>query len=444
MIPGRSTDGWLAAGTPAKRGSAAATRRRDNLMTALTGNKASLWRISVSARSAANDAHGAAVLRDVHELGLKHVKQVASSRLSLLQGPIAKDVAQRVGEQLLADPITEVCEIREGGDDRTLPGKGYDAAIEVHLKGGVMDPVAGSTLEAMADMNIDTAPLAASTVRLYRLKGVASIDEADAIARRLLSNSCIEDVYLTGFGRHDPRPDHLPVAPTRAFELRHVAIRQLDEAALARLSRDAHLFLSVGEMRTIQDYYRKLDRDPTDLELEMLAQTWSEHCVHKTLKASVSYRGEPLPSSSAVQQKPVDGGKVELRYDNLLKNTIARATHELMQSGRVDWCLSVFEDNAGIITFDNEYAVAFKVETHNHPSAIEPYGGAATGIGGVIRDVLGCGLGAKPIANTDVFCFAPPDFPAAPKTPKPQNPKTPKPQNHSRIFLLFRLLILFC
>ncbi|MBP7937321.1 MAG: phosphoribosylformylglycinamidine synthase [Phycisphaerae bacterium] len=380
-------------------------------MTAPVGNKASLWRVSVSARSAANDAHGAAVLRDIHELGLKHVTHVASSRISLLQGPIGKDVARRVGEQLLADPVTEVCDIREGGDDRTLPGKDYEAAIEVHLKGGVMDPVAGSTLEAMADMGIETAPLEVATVRLYRLKGVASVSEVEAISRRLLSNGCIEDVYLTGFGRHDPRPDHLPVAPTRAFELRHVPVRQLDEAALARLARDAHLFLSVGEMSTIQDYYRKLDRDPTDLELEMLAQTWSEHCVHKTLKASVCYRGEPFPASSTVAQKPTDGQNVEIRYGNLLKDTIARATDELIESGRVDWCLSVFEDNAGIITFDDEYAIAFKVETHNHPSAIEPYGGAATGIGGVIRDVLGCGLGAKPIANTDVFCFAPPNFP---------------------------------
>ena len=99
-------------------------------------------------------------------------------------------------------------------------------------------------------------------------------------------------------------------------------------------------------------------------------------------------------------------GEVAVRFDNLLADTIAAATHELNR----DWCLSVFVDNAGIIAFDDKYGVAFKVETHNHPSAIEPYGGAATGVGGCIRDIMGCGLGAKPIASTDVFCLALPDF----------------------------------
>ena len=102
---------------------------------------------------------------------------------------------------------------------------------------------------------------------------------------------------------------------------------------------------------------------------------------------------------------------VEIRYENLLKDTITRATDELIADRRGPECLSVFVDNAGVIAFDDIYGVAFKVETHNHPSAIEPYGGAATGVGGCIRDVMGCGLGARPIANTDVFCVAPSDWP---------------------------------
>ena len=97
--------------------------------------------------------------------------------------------------------------------------------------------------------------------------------------------------------------------------------------------------------------------------------------------------------------------------DNLLKTTIAAATFELDKP----WCISVFHDNAGIIEFepdvDEGWDLAFKVETHNHPSAIDPYGGAGTGIGGVIRDILGVGLGAKPIANTDAFFVGPPDLP---------------------------------
>ena len=141
------------------------------------------------------------------------------------------------------------------------------------------------------------------------------------------------------------------------------------------------------ELQAILAYFQKQGRKPTDAELETLAQTWSEHCVHKTFKSRIKF-GEKI-------------------IDNLIKNTIIKVTEELGKP----WCLSVFVDNAGVIDFDGRWALCFKVETHNHPSAIEPYGGAATGIGGVVRDPLGTGLGAKPILNTDVFCFAPPNFP---------------------------------
>ncbi len=139
-------------------------------------------------------------------------------------------------------------------------------------------------------------------------------------------------------------------------------------------------------MKTIQRHFAELGRDPTDCELETLAQTWSEHCSHKTLRGRIAFEGRTI--------------------DNLLKQTIFRATHEL----GCDWLVSVFSDNAGVVRFDDEHDVCFKVETHNHPSAIDPYGGANTGLGGVIRDALGTGLGAKPICNTDVFCVAPPDL----------------------------------
>ncbi len=139
-------------------------------------------------------------------------------------------------------------------------------------------------------------------------------------------------------------------------------------------------------MRAIRDHFAALGRDPTDCELETLAQTWSEHCSHKTLKGRIAFQGRTI--------------------DNLLKETIFGATREL----GCDWLVSVFTDNAGVIRFDDEFDVCFKVETHNHPSAIDPYGGSNTGLGGVIRDALGTGLGAKPICNTDVFCVAPPDL----------------------------------
>lgn len=159
---------------------------------------------------------------------------------------------------------------------------------------------------------------------------------------------------------------------------------------LIKISKDYLLSLSIEEMRAVRGYFRKLGRNPTDVELETIAQTWSEHCKHKVFTGLIEY-------------KTKDGTEI---IDNLLKQTVMKVTKELDK----DWCLSVFKDNAGIISFDDDFAVAFKVETHNHPSALEPYGGAGTGIGGVIRDILGVGLGAKPILNTDVFCFGPPDY----------------------------------
>ncbi|HWB01299.1 MAG TPA: phosphoribosylformylglycinamidine synthase subunit PurL, partial [Pirellulales bacterium] len=163
-------------------------------------------------------------------------------------------------------------------------------------------------------------------------------------------------------------------------------------------SREGQLYLSLDEMRTIQAHFRTLSREPTDVELETVAQTWSEHCSHKTLAGRVRYRDE----------------RGERTFQNMLKETIFAATVEVRrQLGADDWCVSVFKDNAGVVRFLDDQHVVFKVETHNHPSALEPYGGANTGVGGVIRDPLGTGLGAKPICNTDVFCFAPPDTHAA-------------------------------
>lgn len=175
------------------------------------------------------------------------------------------------------------------------------------------------------------------------------------------------------------------------MDVKRIPIRDVDDAELMRISREGLLSLNHVEMKAIQHYFVQQGREPTDVEIETIAQTWSEHCVHKTFKSRIEYAE--------------NDGTVEF-IDGLFNSYIRRATEEIGK----DWCVSVFVDNAGIVEFDNEYNIAFKVETHNHPSAIEPYGGAGTGIGGVIRDCLGTGLGAKPILNTDVFCFGPLDL----------------------------------
>jgi len=172
-----------------------------------------------------------------------------------------------------------------------------------------------------------------------------------------------------------------------------IEICHATDTRLIEISKKGLLSLTLDEMKRIQRYFLSAGRNPTDLELEMIAQTWSEHCFHKTFKSRIQLT-EILDSDSPVTEEiPSLFALIRQATDNIKKN----------------WCISVFKDNAGIIRFDRDNCVCFKVETHNHPSALEPYGGAGTGIGGVIRDILGAGLGAKPILNTDIFCFAPLD-----------------------------------
>ena len=175
--------------------------------------------------------------------------------------------------------------------------------------------------------------------------------------------------------------------------IKEIKILNADDNQLMEISKKSLLSLTLHEMKKIQSYYKKIGRNPTDCEIETIAQTWSEHCFHKTFKSEIEY----------IEKY----GQKKLKQKIVLIKEIIEVTKKLNKK----WCISVFKDNAGIIDFTQNYGVAFKVETHNHPSALEPYGGAGTGIGGVIRDILGVGLGAKPILNTDVFCFGPIDFP---------------------------------
>jgi phosphoribosylformylglycinamidine synthase len=340
-----------------------------------------IHRIEIRTKEGFGDPHGEAVAHQIAELGIDQVRGVRSVKLYFLVGELSAGQAETVARALLADPVIEQYQMgsREAADGASV--------IEVHLKAGVMDPVAASVEKAVADMG--PAVEAVRTARRYELAGRISRRQMETIARGLLANAVIEDIH---FEPYTPPEVHGRVYEPRIVE---VPMRGLDDAALEKLSRDGELFLNLAEMKALQDYFRRIGREPRDVEIEMLAQTWSEHCVHKTFRSDVCVRDR---SGNVVEEIP-----------NLLKSTVFAATKKLSKP----WCLSVFEDNAGVIEFDEKRAVCFKVETHNHPSAIEPYGGAATGIGGVIRDPLGTGLGAEPIANTDIFCFGPPDMPLA-------------------------------
>jgi phosphoribosylformylglycinamidine synthase len=326
---------------------------------------------------------------------------VQTAKVYLIEASLSQSQWDRLSASLLADPILEQC----------LQGAAPAPAgqvIEVHPLPGVMDPAA-LTVERMVRELTRAKEVRATTGVRYDLAGVSESQARD-IARRLLANSVIESTH------HEPwRPERFPIAARADQTLRSVAITALSEKELVTLSRSGHLFLSLDEMKAIQAHYRALGREPTDIELETLAQTWSEHCVHKTLKSTITYRGALASDIISWTARPghVLNADGSVTIHNLLKSTVAAATHELIAEG-VDWTLSVFVDNAGIIAFDEQTAVCVKVETHNHPSAIEPYGGAATGVGGCIRDIMGTGLGARPIANTDVFCVATPDIAVVP------------------------------
>ena len=169
------------------------------------------------------------------------------------------------------------------------------------------------------------------------------------------------------------------------------------KAQLQEINEELALGFSIEELTAIQKYFTKENRNPTDVELQTISQTWSEHCCHKTFKGKIQLEDKTISS--------------------LFKTYISKATKQI----KAPWCVSVFEDNAGIVKFEKGYGIAAKVETHNHPSAVEPFGGAATGVGGVIRDILG--VWADPIACTDVLGFGPLDYdytklPAGVKHPK--------------------------
>jgi phosphoribosylformylglycinamidine synthase subunit PurSL len=337
------------------------------------------WRFEVFNRPGVSDVHGNGVLDDIRELGFTSIEAVQSAKVFLIDADFEHDSAERVAKELLSDPVAEEYYL---GRSAAPAGLARATLIEVHLKSGVTDPVAQSVTTALCDMGLASAHV--RTARKYVLLGDVREAQIETIAKRVLANDCIEDVVI-GDEAEPPSPHLNP------YELNivHWPIRALDDAGLEALSKDRDLFLNLTEMKTIQDYFRRADRDPTDIELESLAQTWSEHCGHKTLRSAVDMT--------------VDGQAQH--FDNLLKETVFKATVDLNK----DWCISVFADNAGVVEFDEDSAVCFKVETHNHPSALDPYGGAATGIGGVIRDPMGTGMGAKPIANTDIFCFGEPD-----------------------------------
>ncbi|MFC2017409.1 phosphoribosylformylglycinamidine synthase subunit PurL [Chloroflexota bacterium] len=335
-----------------------------------------MYRVEVRLKSHLPDARGLSLVRDIHDLGITTVSNVRVVDIYWLDADLTPEELDLVCRSLLADAVTQEYQCEPDSSIKGEAGTNHHT-IEVAYNAGVTDPVEDTVMKAVRDLGIENVRVV-KTARRYLIEGQLDEDQLEVISSRLLVNPIVQHVV---------KQEQFEVGenPQYEFRLNQVDILELEDAGLLEVRQQ--FGFTDDELQAIIAYFGKQGRNPIDVELETLAQTWSEHCVHKTFRDKIRFG--------------------ETTIANLLKSTIMKATEELGKP----WCLSVFEDNAGVIDFNGRWALCFKVETHNHPSAVEPYGGAATGIGGVVRDPLGTGLGAKPILNTDVFCFAPPDFP---------------------------------
>jgi phosphoribosylformylglycinamidine synthase len=289
----------------------------------------------------------------------------------------------------------------------------WDCLVEITVKPGVADPVAATALRTLRAFLPAVVPAQArvQTATQYQLwmDRLAARSDPDSLSY-FFFNPLIQSAFtLTRAqwetGSHPPA-FYPQVVNANPPEVRVIDLEGLGDRELLRLSSDRLLALSLPEMKAVQEYFsreevarlrhtRGLTRAATDVELEMIAQTWSEHCKHKIFNATIRYRE----------------GDREETIKSLFRTFIIATTEALKKKRR--FLRSVFYDNSGVIAFDRSTLLCFKVETHNSPSALDPYGGAITGIVGVNRDILGTGMGARPIFNTDVLCFGPPETPAS-------------------------------
>lgn len=336
-------------------------------------------RIEVKDRENIFDAVREGLKKNVLDLGIKTVKDAEYIQVYSLRGDFDSGDVQKIAKEILTDMVSQECSF-----PKPFKAKKKAHVVEIAYNPGVMDPVEHSTMKAIEDSGIKGIS-SLRTSKKYVIYGNLKKKDIEKITDKLLYNKVIQHVVKTS-------EEIKPLEPYN-FERVEVNILNANDKDLKRLSIEGQLYLSLVEMKAIREHFRRIGRNPTDCELETIAQTWSEHCKHKTMMGAINYNGK--------------------HFKNLLKETVMKVTRDLNRS----WCISVFKDNAGIIEFDSKNNICFKVETHNHPSALEPYGGAETGIGGVIRDPMGTGRGSKPIINTDVFCFGIPDAPIS-KVPR--------------------------
>ncbi|SFL41760.1 phosphoribosylformylglycinamidine synthase subunit II [Desulfomicrobium norvegicum] len=361
-------------------------------------------RVEVALRKAVTDTQGNKTAHKIkNELGLT-VDQVRIIRIYTVDGLSQAQVDQAIEAGALHDPVLHTAQTAPAATD-------FDWIIEVGFRPGVTDNEGRTARETLRTvLGERSADIAVYTSTQYLISGDLSPAQVEHIAKDLLANELIQRFQIADRDAWAASPGFpartVAVTGEASSTVDIVDLSSMDDAALMKLSRENILALNLEEMRCIRDYYaspevvahrkaKNLPAAPTDAELECLAQTWSEHCKHKIFSSRISY------------ENLENGTKAEI--NSLYKTYIQGSTKQLRQRmGKDDFCLSVFKDNAGVIRFSEDINVCIKVETHNSPSALDPYGGALTGIVGVNRDPMGTGMGANLLCNTNVFCFASP------------------------------------
>ncbi len=376
------------------------------------------WRIVVGLKENVRDARGERIRREIREhLGIA-LQSVRTIDVYTVDAQLAEEEVAAAAAGPFSDPV-----IQNYAVNQPL-AHDFDVLVEVGYRPGVTDNVGRTAREAIQyQTGRAFAPEeGVYTSVQYLLSGDISIEDAKRIARDFLGNALIQRWDIVSQAEFDSSKGVAVTVPkvtsTAKPEVRPISLEVSDDTLL-EISRSGMLALTLEEMKAIQAYFRQqevltarqavgLGAMPTDVELEALAQTWSEHCKHKIFSARIEYEDEQ--------------GNREV-INSLFKSYIMQVTADVRKArGEDDICLSVFKDNAGVIKFNDDWSLVFKVETHNSPSALDPYGGALTGIVGCNRDPFGTGMGARLMFNTDVFCFASPfyDKPLPPRLLHPR------------------------
>tara|TARA_B100000902_G_scaffold13299_1_gene16141 strand:+ start:147 stop:3188 length:3042 start_codon:yes stop_codon:yes gene_type:complete len=354
------------------------------------------------------DSRGESIRRQLmtdHDI---EVTQVRSTQGYLVKGELGNESLNRAANELFSDPVLEYVTVDASFLDNGTFDNAPDISILIGFKPGVTDNRAQAALDGFRTLFPERSGVEISTTLGIHFWGTPSDVDAVWLAGQL-HNPLIERAVIADRRgtRKDPWPtltfpERPPLEPTKP----KIIDLEVPDEHLIEISDTGLLALNLIEMKAIQAHYRNPEvhkirssrglppNAPTDVELECLAQSWSEHCKHKIFAAHIHHVDHETGEDSEI--------------DSLFKTHIMNPALEMQEE--VDWLLSLFHDNSGVIEWTEDWSLCMKAETHNSPSALDPYGGAMTGIVGVNRDILGTGLGARPIANTDVFCFGPPDF----------------------------------